>query len=551
MPCAEPRPLADLDPDAAFRMIAMRDGVRLATNIYGIENDDSARPVILVRTPYDMAHEELGLALIARFFTERGYVFVTQDIRGKARSEGAALAFVHDVDDGFDTLEWIVAQRWCNGSIGMWGESYMGFAQWAAAASGHPALKAIAPVNTTADIRAWMYRQGMFELLLAAPWAGLAFSGRRMRLLDPAAIDWNVRPLQNILDGSLERPSASLEQWMDSSWESPFWHSIYRTGSLDHGLLPSVLHYGGWWDAFRHGQIDDWIYSQGNATVPQYLLMTATDHASSRECWAIDPAGNPLNPDQYMVDRRDVFARQLDNMIGFYDFVLKGVGVAPPKVRYEIGNGDLRVDETWPPAETCDRAMYLTGVGRRGGLGHAPQPNEVVVEWVHDPGELVPSVGGFPWLSVAIPPDDLPAADRQDVLMFETGPLDEEIVIAGPVLLYLPVGSSAPSLHIVARLLHIPRFGPARRVVDGAAHVFALDDRGEGRATVRLGHIAYRIEAGSRLAIQISSSDYPRFLPHPGSTENPWKAGSGEMSQQKLRIGGKDGAWLTFKILGN
>ena len=77
-----------------------------------------------------------------RYVTDRGYVLVVQDVRGKFRSEGETMPFMHEVDDGYDTLEWIVAQPWSDGVVGMWGDSYYGYTQWAAVASGHPALQA-------------------------------------------------------------------------------------------------------------------------------------------------------------------------------------------------------------------------------------------------------------------------------------------------------------------------------------------------------------------------------------------------------------------------
>ena len=88
---------------------------------------------------------------LAPHFTDRGYAFVVQDVRGKFRSEGETMPFVHEIEDGYDTLEWIVSQPWSNGSVGMWGDSYYGYTQWAVVASGHPALKAIVPRVTSTD----------------------------------------------------------------------------------------------------------------------------------------------------------------------------------------------------------------------------------------------------------------------------------------------------------------------------------------------------------------------------------------------------------------
>ena len=92
------------------------------------------------------------MPLIAPHITERGYVFVVQDVRGKFRSEGEAMPYTHEVDDGYDTVEWVSRQAWSNGRVGMFGDSYYGYTQWAAVASGHSALKAIVPAMTCADL---------------------------------------------------------------------------------------------------------------------------------------------------------------------------------------------------------------------------------------------------------------------------------------------------------------------------------------------------------------------------------------------------------------
>ena len=131
------------DPRAEQSMVPMRDGVRLATDVFLPPDSQTRIPAVLVRLPYDKGGRYTFMSDIAPSFTDRGYAFVVQDVRGKFRSEGETLAFAHEVDDGYDTLEWVVSQPWCDGNVGMWGDSYYGYTQWAAVASRHPALKAI------------------------------------------------------------------------------------------------------------------------------------------------------------------------------------------------------------------------------------------------------------------------------------------------------------------------------------------------------------------------------------------------------------------------
>ncbi|MFC6714145.1 CocE/NonD family hydrolase [Branchiibius cervicis] len=136
---------AEVPAQAATHAVRMRDGVHLATDVYLPPGDDGPGPAILVRLPYDKDGEYTFLPLVADYLSRRGYRVVVQDVRGKFRSEGVPLLFVNEVDDGYDTIDWLIQQPWSDGTVAMWGDSYYGYTQWAAVASGHPALKAIAP----------------------------------------------------------------------------------------------------------------------------------------------------------------------------------------------------------------------------------------------------------------------------------------------------------------------------------------------------------------------------------------------------------------------
>ena len=122
--------------------VPMRDGVHLSTNVYLPKNCSTPMPAVLVRTPYG---KEDGCEIYYRY-VQRGYAVVVQDVRGRNASEGEWLPNYHEVEDGDDTLNWIAAQPWCSGRIGMVGGSYLGYVQWAAAASGNPHLKALISV---------------------------------------------------------------------------------------------------------------------------------------------------------------------------------------------------------------------------------------------------------------------------------------------------------------------------------------------------------------------------------------------------------------------
>src|SRR5579872_2660313 len=124
--------LSPIDERADQQLVEMRDGVRLATDVY-LPEAGGRLPAVLIRPPYDKGADFTFLPRLARLFNDRGYAFVAQDVRGKARSEGPQEPFRHEVADGYDTIDWLVAQAWSNGAVGMFGDSYLGFTALAGA----------------------------------------------------------------------------------------------------------------------------------------------------------------------------------------------------------------------------------------------------------------------------------------------------------------------------------------------------------------------------------------------------------------------------------
>ena len=196
---------------------------------------------MLVRLPYDKGGRYTFMSDIAPSFTDRGYAFVVQDVRGKFRSEGETLAFVHEVDDGYDTLEWMVAQPWCDGNIGMWGDSYYGYTQWAAVASEHPALKAIVPRVTTADLAGSVGNDPVIPLYLGEYLA--------MYWLDDKiyhwAPDYGHRPLAEVFDEAFEaigRRAASFDRFVTTSAAGDATRALSRASSVRRAAHPRAAH---------------------------------------------------------------------------------------------------------------------------------------------------------------------------------------------------------------------------------------------------------------------------------------------------------------------
>ena len=236
---------------------------------------------MLVRLPYDKNGRYCFMPFIARHVVARGYAFVPQDVRGKFRSEGDTLAFVNEVPDAYDTIDWITRQPWSSGAVGMWGDSYYGFTQWAAVAARHPALKAIVPRVTIADIDTWL--EGVTPLYgahyLAEFWTD--------RNTNEWPVDWSRRPLSTLFDegfAALGRRSASFDYVLDRS------RGAARVGLFPQDAHPfdvlriPTLHGVGWFDNISPPHMLDYeALVRHPETAPfQYLHAGSTDHENYR-----------------------------------------------------------------------------------------------------------------------------------------------------------------------------------------------------------------------------------------------------------------------------
>ncbi|HET7572613.1 MAG TPA: CocE/NonD family hydrolase, partial [Gaiellaceae bacterium] len=155
--------------------VPMPDGVRLATDVVRVD-DGVRRPVLLVRSPYTRAGSRLGVDVVS--YARAGWVVVSQDTRGRGDSEGDGAPFVFEAADGAATVQWCARQPWSDGRVAMWGGSYLGLTQWAAASRGPKPLRAIAPAAAPADLlHDWHYEGGAFSAGLVTSWNATMAAG--------------------------------------------------------------------------------------------------------------------------------------------------------------------------------------------------------------------------------------------------------------------------------------------------------------------------------------------------------------------------------------
>jgi uncharacterized protein len=545
---------APLDPGADEVHVRMRDGVRLATDVY-LGDDTTPRPAVLVRLPYDKCGRYTFMPQLAPHFTSRGYAFVVQDVRGKFRSGGDTMPYAHEVTDGYDTIDWIISQPWCDGTVGMFGDSYYGYTQWAAVASGHPALRAIVPRVTSADIA-----------VNRTQWAGtiapsygadyLAHYWVNQPIYDYEA-DWSHRPLAEVFDDAFSvigARSAAFDAALRASGDPHAAGPQWRQHPFDVLRIP-VLHSVGWFDNIAPESMRDYVTLTGRPDRAnlQYLVADATDHENYQ--LSNVPVGPDTDHDQDDAALQRLIPVYLGPALDFFDRTLHGRGelASLARVRWKLGHDGWRESAAWPPPGARELHLYLTGSratadAEGGSLTERPDA-KAILRWTHDPDNLVPSTVTDPFAFLRELPDEQAVQSRPDVLTFTAEPRRRPLDLAGPVRMRVHVGSTAASMHLHAKLADVAPDGSAHMLVRGQTHVLVTDP-GEA-VEITLGHTGYRLRPGHRLRIHLACSDYPLYIWHPGTEENPWHATAGKRNEQTLVTGGTTPSHLSICVLAD
>ncbi|KRC65792.1 hypothetical protein ASE12_14110 [Aeromicrobium sp. Root236] len=552
MPGPVEAPPAPLSPDATQHLVPMRDGIRLATDVYRPVGVLAPLPVVLVRLPYDKNSPYVFMAEVAARLNARGYVAVVQDVRGKFRSEGVAVGPVSEVNDGYDTIDWIVGQEWSDGRVGMFGDSYYGFTQWAALSSGHPALRAIVPRVTTTTIPSmWSGGEGPVEdvdWLCGAQYTAQVWSGNLIR---EHPINWDAAPLTEAFEqffGDVD----STSPWFDVSVPRQVPLSIYTNGHPFAQKPIPVLHCVGWYDNLLIPSMRDYmeLVSRPNWAPLQYLHADSIDHENYHLHLAPigvedDHSASPASLDRLM-------STYLLPALDFFDVFLAGSRPVEslPKVQWHLGHDDYRTSASWPPADAHVRDMFLNPASD-GSVDHVltwERPSgKAEVEWLYDPEHLAASPVENSFAFIFEYPDEQSARNDETTVVFDQAPVETPLDLAGPIDLHVCVDSSAPTTDVFARLLDVAPSGEAHLIARGQG--ILLNPSGTEAVRIEMGHTGYRVREGHSLRLVIRSSDYPEYAPNSGDGSNRWTAAERHRSTQRLVTDGTAPARLALTCL--
>lgn len=494
-------------------MVSMRDGVRLATDIYRPAKGGAplaeSMPVIFERTPYDKAgtprteyslrdpkpasRQELAIRLV-----REGYIVIWQDCRGRYGSEGTFTKYLNEGEDGFDSMVWIEAQSWNNSRIGTMGLSYDAHTQMAMACLNPPGLACMA-IDSGGFSNAFTcgIRQGGAFELKQATWAynrakeaPLAQNDALIRAAIEAEdlhswfaqMPWTKNRSPVKWDPDYE--AYLLDQWQKGSFDD-FWKKvgIWAAGYYEKmDNVPTIL-MSSWYDAYVHTTLENYAGLK-NSERPLVLIMGCWTHGNRSQQIFGDVDFGPEAPLDSNVEKdwlalrlhwferwlkqSDAPVEALDTPVHY--FLMGGGSGAKTNVGHMMHGGEWRTSTTWPPAETQPRRLYMHA--DMALSNEMPAGDNHYLEYDFDPRDPVPTIGGsltsgepifiggaFNQVEQAgfygCKNPGMPLNARKDVLSFETEPLEEDLAVAGPVTVKLYVSTDAPDTDFTAKLVDV------------------------------------------------------------------------------------------------
>jgi putative CocE/NonD family hydrolase len=515
--------------------VTMRDGVVLRADIYR-PKEEGRYPVLLQRTPYNKAGGgDFGMRAAAA-----GYVTIIQDVRGRFTSEGEWYPFKWESQDGFDTVEWAAALPYSNGKVGMWGGSYVGATQMLTAIAHPPHLAGILPVVTASNYHSnWTYQGGAFEQWFNESWtSGLAQDTLNRKIQgETNAMDgaWKLPlsayPLFNAPSEIVQVDSArGLAPYFLDWLAHPSYDEYWKRWSIeDHyaDIQVPALHVAAWYDIFQGGSLRNYEGLKehaGNeaARRGQRLLVIIGGHAGGgRQIGDVD-FGPAAEFDETQVT------------LDWYDFLFKGVrnAYARKPVRiFVMGANEWRDEDEWPLKRAKAVKYFLVSTKganslRGDGLlsASADGSGRESDQFVYDPATPVPTTGGplccdgthLP----AGPRDQRALEARDDVLVYSTPALENDVEVTGQVSLNFWAKSSAVDTDFTAKLVDVWPNGFAQNLTEGIVRARyrnsqekpeLLNPEEPYKLSIDCWSTSNVFKKGHKIRLEVSSSNFPRF----------------------------------------
>jgi uncharacterized protein len=515
-----------------------RDGVTLYADIYRPKSSEKF-PVILMRTPYDKS-VDWAVSPVFRM-VPRGYVVIIQDVRGRYRSEGEWYPFKHEQADGYDSVEWAAALPYCDGKVGMMGASYVGATQMLATIAQPPHLAGTAPNMTASNYHdGWAYQSGAFEQWFDENWTSQLAQNTLTRLIDQntnALFGVPALPLANypVFNFGQMAADAQLTQELAPyflDWLAhPDYDNYWKQWSIEENfskIAVPMLQVGAWYDIFNGGTLRNYLGAKKYgateaARTQQHLLIEIGGHSGfGRRIGDVD-----FGPHAVENGYTDV-------ILAWYDYLFKGIknefATDKPVKLFVMGANEYRQEDDWPPPQAHPTKYFLHSNGKAnslrgdGSISTSAPKSEVADTYVYNPANPAPTIGG-PLCCDAEhkepgPRDQRSVENRDDVLIYSTGPLPADLEVTGPVTADLWVKSSAVDTDFTAKLVDVGPDGFAQDLTEGILrmryrvspeHSEFMNPGQVYEISVDLWATSNVFLRGHSLRLEISSSNFPRF----------------------------------------
>ena len=568
-------------------MVPMRDGVRLATDVYRPKTDAPV-PIILSRTPYNFNAWRDG-ELTARTYrsalaaVKRGYAYVVQNERGKYFSEGEWDILGPPTTDGYDALEWMSTQPWSNGKVGTYGCSSTAEWQMGVASLDHPAHAALVPGGFGAGVgrvggfyeQGNWYRGGAQQMLFTAWLYGNqnvqrpSFPAdmtqedlvRVSRYFDLAAemprVDWSealwhlpVKDIMRAVDG----PRGIYEKMIVRKPNDPAWYE----GGLYHDDMPfgvPSLWLMSWYDVSVGPNLALFNHVRATATPDiadnQYAVIAPTLHCSYQR-----------STEDTVVGERSMGDARLDYdalIYGWFDYWLKGEdnGILEntPRVQYfTMGSNEWQSSDTWPPEGAEMQTYYLHSDGGANTLNgdgwlspSPPATDERPDAFTYDPAAPVPSYGGNVCCTGNAVRggsfDQQEMEGREEILVYSTAPLEVGVEVSGTIEITLWVQSDARDTDFTVKLIDVHPDGRAYnldetiqrvRYREGYEHEVFMQPGEVYEVSISPMSTSNYFAAGHRIRIEVSSSNFPRFTRNLNTGGNNYDESEGVVAHNQV-----------------
>jgi putative CocE/NonD family hydrolase len=553
---AAQNPAPAADPAAAFDksevMVPMRDGVKLHTLIYVPKGRTENLPIILTRTPYGIAGAGGAFATSYAELAQEGFIFAFQDIRGRFTSEGQFVMLrpprdkkdpksIDEASDTYDTIEWMLKNvPKNNGRVGMLGVSYPGWLTVMALLDPHPALKAVSPQASPSSMFLGddFHHNGAFRLAYGFEYVALMEGGKEM---SPFSYDQYDTYSWYLTLGSLKTITDSVPQGKYPTWKNyaahpnfdAFWQRENVVKYID-GVKVPTLNVAGWWDQEDfYGPVTIYRALEPHDTKHlNYLVVGPWNHGGWR-----GRTGDKLGAIEFGSNTAQYYRKNIE--LPWFNYWLKDKGKLElaEATTFESGSNQWKSYDSWPPKnDVTARKLYFNAGGK---LSFDPpkvtKPDSAFDAYVSDPAKPVPyrvrpipaTFGqGSTW-STWLVDDQRFVSDRPDVSVWQTAPLNDDVVIAGDVLAKLYASTTGSDADFVVKLIDVypdkydanPKLGGYQLMVSN--DVFRsrfrksfekpepLTPNKAEEISVDLHTQSYRFKKGHRIMVQVQSSWFP------------------------------------------